>query len=183
MRQLSRGLSTEDDWKKHSKDEQARVVVLRLREMIGTFTYMQDKDIADIFAKEKKRIGAAIGYIDKELHKTPKQVKRNGKTVEYAPWQEQGLEIKWNKYMNEVFEKAKKKGTDYMTLHLGNLDDYWDSQEKRDEYKLEPTDDKDPKKMNKKKELEKIHKDMLDLLKKTREEWDKVKNWNKPAGW
>jgi hypothetical protein len=65
------------DWiEKKKKDppfDQARVVVQYLREMIGTFIYMQDDEVASIFAKEKNRIGLIIDAIDKQLYKTPRQ--------------------------------------------------------------------------------------------------------------
>ena len=83
--------------------------------------------------------------------------------------------------MDDVFEKAKKKATDYMALHLGDLGKEWDSQKKKDEYKSDPKDD--TKKKDEKKALEKIHKDMLALIDKTRKEWDKIKDWEKPANW
>jgi hypothetical protein len=154
-----------------------------LREMIGTLKYMQDKDVAESFGKEKKRIGAIIGYVDKELHKTPRLIQRarTREIVTSIPWKEQGLGKKWDKYMDEVFEKAKQKATNYMNLNLRNLNEEWDSQKKRDEYK--PRLGEDQVEKDKKKALEKTHKDMLVLIKQLREEWDKVKDWKKPTNW
>jgi hypothetical protein len=182
MKALVRGNSKDKRFKTLSADGQARIVVQRLRQVIGALKYMQEKDVAAIFAKEKNRIGEMIGYIDKELGKTPRLYTPRGKEeVSYAPWKEQGLGKKWDKYMDDVFEKAKKKATDFMKLHLDDLDKEWDSQKKKDEYKKDPKDDQ--KKKDEKKVLEKTHKDMLDSLSKTRKEWDKVKNWEKPANW
>jgi len=168
---------------KHTHFDQGIVVIKYLREMIGTVKYMQEKEVEQIFVKEKRRLGAMIDAIDKTLHKTPRQKTRNKdkSVVTFAPWKEQGLGGRWDKYMDEVFDTAKQRATDYMDLHLGNLERQWKSDEKTNEYKPEKNDDDTAK--SKKKELEKIQKDMLALIAKTQREWDKVKDWKKPDGW
>jgi hypothetical protein len=83
--------------------------------------------------------------------------------------------------MDGVFAQAKQRATEYMKLHLGNLEKEWKSDKKKNEFKAEKNDDDAAK--SKKKDLEKIQKDMLALISKTREEWDKVKDWKKPDGW
>jgi hypothetical protein len=183
MQALVEGKGKLKDKKDSSQYDQGVMVVKYLREMIGTVKYMQEKEIEDIFVKQKKRIGAMIGAIDQNLHKTPRQVTRrkDSSVVSYAAWKEQGLEDKWDRYMDGVFAKAKQRATEYMKLHLGNLEKEWKSDKKKNEFKAEKNDDDAAK--SKKKDLEKIQKDMLALISKTREEWDKVKDWKKPDGW
>jgi hypothetical protein len=187
MNNLVQGKTKYDKLKKGQKKpnqaDQGIMVIKYLREMIGTLKYMQEKEIASIFAKEKKRLGSMIDAIDKQLHSTPRKIKPRGypNGITYAPWQEQGLGAKWDTYMDDVFDRAKQRATDYMNLHLGNMEKEWDSQEKKDEYKADKKDDAAAK--DRKKELQKIHKDMLALINKTRKEWDKVKDWSKPDAW
>jgi chitinase len=159
---------------------------MSMRQVIGTLIYMQDKDIARSFANEKKRMGKMIGYIDKQLHVTPRQYftdatgQKSQRTA--IPWKEQGLEAKWDKYMDGVFDAAKDKATKFMTKYLAAMKKEWDSQAKRDEYKQDPKE-KDAAVKAQKEELEKRHKNILALIEKSEKEWDKVKGWPKPANW
>jgi hypothetical protein len=83
--------------------------------------------------------------------------------------------------MDWVFDRAKKRATDFMDLYLGKLEAEWDTQKKKDEYKADPKDDSKVK--NEKKRKETGHKELLANIEKARMEWNKVKNWQKPAGW
>jgi hypothetical protein len=172
--------------KTQSKDapsDQAITLIKYVREMIGVFIYMQEDDVAEIFAIEKHRMGAIIGAIDKELHKTPRKKldPTTNKLITYNSWQEQGLGDRWNSYMDDSFERAKKRGTDYVKVNLDKLGQEWNSQKKRDEFKIDRKDD--AKRKAEKRELEKTHRQILNLLEKTRKEWDKVKDWKKPKQW
>lgn len=150
--------------------------------MIGALIYMQQPEIEKIFANEKRRLGVMIGYIDENLHKTPKQGKdTNKKVVTFAPWQKQGLGPKWDTYMDQVFDNAKSKAAAYMELHLGNLKKEWTSPKKDNAYKADANDTQ--KEKDGKQRLKTIHKDMVTSINKAEEEWNKVKGWRKPPGW
>ncbi|CAN9377082.1 unnamed protein product [Alternaria sp. RS040] len=180
MKDLIEGRTKEKRFKNLSLDpaDQTRIAIQRLRETIGALRYMQDEKVAKIFADQKNRMGAIIGHIDRELHKTPPVYKDD---VEGHPWQEQKLEEKWNAYMDNVFSVAKQRATDYMKLNIGVLKDEWNSDKKKDEFKADSNDDQATK--DKKKGLKKTQEQTLALIKKLSDEWDKVKDWPKPKNW
>jgi len=127
-------------------------------------------------------MGAIIGHIDRNLHKTPRKYVPRGKDeITFTPWQEQDLETKWNKYMNDVFETAKKRATNYMDTWLEELKKEWNSQKKKDEFKADPKDTQ--KEKDEKKTKEEQQKKILALVETTRKEFDKVKDWKKPDNW
>ena len=142
---------------------------------------MQDKKTSKIFVDQKNRMGAMIGHIDRELHKTPRVYKGDKGDVEGHPWQEQKLEEKWNAYMDNVFSVAKQRAIDYMKLNIGVLKDEWNSDKKKNEFKADSNDDQAKK--DKKKGLKKTQEETLALIKKLSDEWDKVKDWQKPENW
>ncbi|USP75707.1 hypothetical protein yc1106_02981 [Curvularia clavata] len=182
MEDLIKGTSQEKKYKNLDAASQARVAVLNLRQTIGAFKYMQDEKVAKIFADQKNRMGAIIGYIDKELHKTPRIYYPPGRDAYSArPCVDQGLEQRWDKYMDGVFELAKKGATDYKELHLDNLNAAWNSQSKKDEYKENDKDDKATK--ERKEVLKQSHKEILGLIDKCQKEWNKVKDWKKLEHW
>ncbi|KAI4684264.1 hypothetical protein J4E81_009144 [Alternaria sp. BMP 2799] len=169
---------------KLSVNDQSRRAIQKMRPMIGALKYMQQDSIAEIFANQKNRIGAMIGYIDRELQKTPRQFadatkpKSQEDVIDALPWQEQGLEKKWDAYMDNVFAVAKQRATDFMTVNLDRLKDEWESSKKTEVPKNFKGDAQ--AKRNEKNTLEKTQKDMLVLIKKTQDEWDKVKDWAMP---
>lgn len=169
---------------KLSVNDQSRRAIQKMRPMIGALKYMQQDSIAEIFANQKNRIGAMIGYIDRELQKTPRQLadatkpKSQEDVIDALPWQEQGLEKKWDAYMDNVFAVAKQRATDFMTVNLDRLKDEWESSKKTEVPKNFKGDAQ--AKRNEKNTLEKTQKDMLALIKKTQDEWDKVKDWAMP---
>jgi hypothetical protein len=55
---------------------------------------MQDEKISKIFADQKNRMGAIIGHVDRELHKTPRVYRLPSGDLEAPSWQEQKLEEK-----------------------------------------------------------------------------------------
>ncbi|KAI4607220.1 hypothetical protein J4E83_009676 [Alternaria metachromatica] len=169
---------------KLSVSDQSRRAIQKMRPMIGALKYMQQDSIAEIFANQKNRIGAMIGYIDRELQKTPRRFadatkpKSQEYVIDALPWQEQGLEKKWDAYMDNVFAVAKQRATDFMTVNLDRLKDEWESSKKTEVPKNFKGDAQ--AKQNEKKKLEQTQKDMLALIKKTQDEWDKVKDWAMP---
>ncbi|KAI4915403.1 uncharacterized protein J4E92_009357 [Alternaria infectoria] len=169
---------------KLSVSDQSRRAIQKMRPMIGALKYMQQDSIAEIFANQKNRIGAMIGYIDRELQKTPRRFadatkpKSQEYVIDALPWQEQGLEKKWDAYMDNVFAVAKQRATDFMTVNLDRLKDEWESSKKTEVPKNFKGDAQ--AKRNEKNKLEKTQKDMLALIKKTHDEWDKVKDWAMP---
>ncbi|KAI4663275.1 uncharacterized protein J4E78_003686 [Alternaria triticimaculans] len=169
---------------KLSVNDQSRRAIQKMRPMIGALKYMQQDSIAEIFANQKNRIGAMIGYIDRELQKTPRQFadatkpKSQEDVIDALPWQEQGLEKKWDAYMDNVFAVAKQRATDFMTVNLDRLKDEWESSKKTEVPKNFKGDAQ--AKRNEKNTLEKTQKDMLALIKKAQDEWDKVKDWAMP---
>jgi hypothetical protein len=186
MQAFIEGQTTEKTYASLSHRDQSRIAIQKLRPMIGAFKYMQEKKIAKIFADQKNRIGAMIGHIDRNLHKTPRKFLpgRNSVRKEIVigrPWQAQGLEDKWNAYMDNVFAVAKQRATDFMELHLKSLKTEWESTKKTNEFKDDVKDNQAKK--DKKKELQQTQEDMLALIKKTRDEWEKVKDWKKPENW
>lgn len=83
MTNLIQGKTKESRYKFLGASEQTRITVRKMRQVTGTFMYMQDKDIAEIFAKEKNMIGEMMGYIDRELPRIPK-IMRDGPLC--TPW-------------------------------------------------------------------------------------------------
>ena len=186
MQALIEGRITERNYRSLSPRDQSRLAIQWLRPMTGAFKYMQEDTIAKTFANQKNRIGAMIGHIDRELHKTPRQYVPTRKNklkepVDALPWQEQGLEDKWDAYMDNVVAVAKKRAADFMELHLDSLKAEWESS-KKTEVSNDFVGNAQAKK-NKKEELEQEQKDMLALIKKAGNEWDKVKDWKKPTNW
>ncbi|KAI4681353.1 uncharacterized protein J4E84_007589 [Alternaria hordeiaustralica] len=186
MQALIEGRTTERNYRSLSPRDQSRLAIQRLRPMTGTFKYMQEDTIAKTFANQKNRIGAMIGHIDRELHRTPRQyvpTRFNNlkEPVDALPWQEQGLEDKWDAYMDNVVAVAKKRAADFMELHLDSLKAEWESS-KKTEVSKDFVGNAHAKE-NRKKELEQEQKDMLALIKKAGNEWDKVKDWKKPTNW
>ena len=178
MKALIEGRTEESRYTSLSPSDQSRKAIQKLRPMIGALRYMQEDEVAKIFSNQKNRMGAMIGYIDRELHKTPREFGRGTAAVVARPWQEQGLEKKWDAYMDNVFAVAKQRATDFMDPHLASLKAEWESSKK-----TEVSDDfqgDSQAKQTKKKELEQTKKDMLALIKKTKDEWDKVKDWEMP---
>lgn len=144
MKDLIEGRTKEKRFKNLNLDpaDQTRIAIQRLRETIGALTYMQDEKVAKIFADQKNRMGAMIGHIDRELHKTSPMYED---VVEGRPWQEQKLEEKWNAYMDNVSSVAKQRTTDYIKLNIRVLKDKWNSDKKKDEFKADSNDDQTKK--------------------------------------
>lgn len=177
MTRLIMGNTRESKFRKYDDATQARVAVKRLREITGTFMYMQDKTVAEIFAKEKNRMGKMIGHIDKTLPQTPKVA--DGQT--FTAWQTQDLETKWGTYMDGIFEHAKKRGADFMELNLKNPKKDWDSSKKKLAFR--PLAGDNQAIQDRKKALKTAHDEIIALIEKTEEEWERVKNWQKPPNW
>jgi hypothetical protein len=96
----------------------------------------------------------------------------------YTSWIPQGLGEKWDTYMDKVFERAKKRATNFMDTHIKDLKTEWDSQKKKDEFKVDANDDQ--KKKDKKKAKEDAHENAISLIEKVQNEWNKVKDWKNP---
>jgi hypothetical protein len=181
MKALIEGRTTEQRYASLNVNEQSRVAIRKLRPMIGALKYMQEDNIAKIFANQKNRIGAMIGHIDRELHKTPRKYDSGTGAVDAHPWQEQGLEDRWNVYMDSVFAVAKRRATEFMDLHLDSLEAEWKSPKKTNEFKDDVKDIQATK--DKKRKLKETQENMLALIEKTEDEWKKVKDWKKPQNW
>jgi hypothetical protein len=66
-------------------------------------------------------------------------------------------------------------------FNLGNSEQEWNPQKRKDEFRIDAKND--AKKKDETRVLEAILKDIVNLIDKTRREWDKVKNWEKPKDW
>lgn len=155
-----------------------RIAIQYLRNVVGVFKYMQEPKIEAIFVKEKKRMRDVIDGIDKTLPNHPVQITR-GSTRTYAPWQPQGLGVRWDTYMDGVFETAKKKGTDFVKDNLKRLNEEYTSPGAIARAKLDPSI-KDQKKIDEITEWAKLRSDIAGYIAKLEAEWDSIKDWKKP---
>lgn len=167
MKNLIQGKTKESRYKSLGAGEQTSIAVRKMRQVTGTFMYMQDKDIAKAFAKEKNRIEKMIGHIDRELPKTPRVIRSEQSCT---PWQTQDLEKKWGKYMDDVFDRAKQRGVDFMDFNLKALNQEQDSQRKTDEFKSDAKENKATQ--DRKQVLKSTHEGIIELIKKTDDAWD-----------
>ncbi|KAF2748764.1 hypothetical protein M011DRAFT_476143 [Sporormia fimetaria CBS 119925] len=141
---------------------------------------MQEDNIKSIFVKEKKRIGKVIGDIDNALPNHPRKDQIDSSTdyKTFEAWKPLGLEKKWHTYMDEVFVKAKSKGTDFVETNIQRLKDEFTDKKKIEEQKEKGTDTDDEKK--KKAEKRKQQEEMKKIIEKLEASWDSVKNWQRP---
>jgi len=140
-----------------------RMAIQSIRSVIGVFKYMQEPKVAEIFKAEKKRIGAVIEGIDKNLPKTPRMV--SDRT--YKPWKTLGLGAKWDSYMDEVFLNASTKGTKFVNDNIESLKAEYTSQAAKDKEKDNPG-------------WAELRKDIESYIQALEKEWEKSKDWKKP---
>lgn len=135
---------------------------------------MQEEDIKNIFVAEKTRIGAVLDGIDKSLPNHPRVIG----TKTFTPWKTQDMGAKWTKYMDGVFENAKKKGAKFVDENIDLLKKEYQSKDAKDRAK------DDSKKSNKERneiaEWGKLRKDIDDMIPKLEQAWKDAKDWKKP---
>jgi hypothetical protein len=111
----------------------------KLRYLIGARIYMRNPAIAEIFKKQKERMGDIIGKIDMELPYHPRVKKGVGKL---PAWKSHNLKNLWNQYMDERFRVANQRINHDMDTYLKLLFSEWqvapigpsDGKEKRELY-------------------------------------------------
>ena len=172
------------DGKEIEPSQQRREALQRVRSAVGVFKYMQEPRIKEIFKKEKIRMGAVIDGIDRTLPQYPRTVGRGTAARTFTPWQTQGLGTRWDTYMDEVFETAKKKGTKFVKDNLERLNNEFTSKEAKERATATPDPDLDEeeKKEEEKKTAEwaKLREDMAGDIEKLEAAWKAVPDWTKP---
>jgi hypothetical protein len=150
-----------------------RIAIQYLRNVVGVFKCMQEPKIEAIFVKEKQRMRHVIDGIDKTLPNHPVQITR-GNTRTYAPWQPQDLGVRWDTFMDGVFETAKNKGTDFVKDNLKRLNDEYTSPDAIARAKLDSSI-KDQKRIDEIAEWAKLRSDIAGYIAKLEAEWDSIK--------
>lgn len=97
---------------------EAAAQAMRAKYLLGAVKYMRSKTIEGYFAEQKKRIGTALDEIDNAL---PGVTPNGGMNA----WQKQDLKKKWDAYMDDAFDMAKKRTDNTMTFFLNNLQTKW----------------------------------------------------------
>lgn len=69
-----------------------------------------EESIEKIFVAEQIRLGAVLDGADKELPRTLRVVG----TKTFTSWKSLGMGAKWDEYMDDVFENAKKKSAEFV---------------------------------------------------------------------
>jgi arabinogalactan endo-1,4-beta-galactosidase len=105
---------------------------------------------------------------------------RTGTSRLYAPWTPLQLETKWNNYMDQVFQAAKDKGTNFIEVNIQRLKNEFTDPKKLAEQKEDPKDTQ--KKKDEKKAKRAQQAEMKVLIEKLEAAWNApgVKNWQKP---
>ena len=155
-----------------------RIAIQNLRAVVGVFKYMQEPKIEAIFKKEKIRMGAVIDGIDTELPNYPIQIVGGSKPRTFAPWTPLGLGAKWDTYMDETFETAKKKATDLMKVNLDRLHEEYTSVDVKNKAKDDTS--LSPSKRQEIAEWARLRSDIEGYILKLEAEWEAVKDWKKP---
>lgn len=99
--------------KKGQPHEQPRVAIQRMRDVVGVYLYMKEKNVSQIFIDQVDRIDAQIENIENALEKSPRtavrksnEPKPDGKfekrTVTFNKWVPQKLKEKWLAYMDDL---------------------------------------------------------------------------------
>ncbi|KAH7385735.1 hypothetical protein BKA66DRAFT_461898 [Pyrenochaeta sp. MPI-SDFR-AT-0127] len=168
--------------------EQPRVAIQRMRSVVGTFLYMKEKRVNDIFIAQVDRIGYQLENIENALAKNPRTVERkysepdeNGnykRVVTFRNWEPQKLKEKWFEYMDKVYEKANKKGQDFMRENLKRLNDEYNNGKLIKQADVDKERDKD--KQNELKVEKQLRDDMKDYISKLEAKWAAAKDWPKP---
>ncbi|KAJ4298083.1 hypothetical protein N0V90_005982 [Kalmusia sp. IMI 367209] len=101
--------------------DQAKTALLDLKYLMGARSYMRQPVIADIFSKQKNRIGEILDKLDKEL---PKH-RKIARSVEFELWKPQQLKSFWDEYMDERFNLANLRVNHDMDTYLAMLKKEW----------------------------------------------------------
>lgn len=164
--------------------EQPRIAIQRMRSLVGGYIYMNDKRVNTIFVNQVNRIGQKLENLEQALPKNPRKVTRGRKggpdhrVVTYDPWKYLDLEKKWYKYMDDIYDRANKKGQEFMNTNLKRLKEEYNDGKMLKQSEIDK--EKDPKRradLKAEKELREAMKVYIDKLDK---EWSKWKNWPKP---
>lgn len=163
--------------------EQPRVVIQRMRSVVGAYLYMTDKRVNTIFVNQVNRIGEQLERLEQALPKHPRVVKKGGRgqperIVTYSPWKYLNLQKKWYVHMDEVYNRADKKAQTFMETNLKRLKDEYSDGKMLKQSDVDKEKDKDKQKtLRLEKELREAMKPYIEKLEK---EWTKTKNWPKP---
>jgi hypothetical protein len=194
MGQLIKGTSKKTERDKETKKmvpkwpivhNQPRVAIQRMRSVVGTFLYLKEKKVNEIFIKQVDRIGAQLEIMEHALSKTPRTMKKGGRgtgedvrIVTFTAWTPLDLKKKWFEYMDVVYKQANEKGLEFMEKNTKRLkEEFTDAKKiKQKDVDDEKTQDAKDKKANEKK----LRDDMPGYIKSMEEAWKKAKDWPKP---
>jgi hypothetical protein len=145
--------------------------------------YLKEDKINKYFIAQVDRIGAQWEALERALAKTPRKVDRKndkGDTVpvEYSKWKYLDLRKKWFAYMDEVYERANKKGQKFMKVNIDRLKEEYTDAKKIDQKDVDK--EKDKKKQEDKAAWKALRDDMPAYITKLEAAWKKADTWNKP---
>lgn len=171
-------------WTKYGEPyPQPSVVMQRLRLLVGAYISLNDNRVNKIFFNQVNRIGNQLEILENALPKHPRvKIGTRGQPADppvvWEAWKPQKLKVKWFEYMDNVYEEANKKGSEFMEVNMRELKDkYKDS-------KMISHADIDKEKNADKKEDLKTEKNLRENMKvymtRLEAEWAKHENWAKP---
>jgi hypothetical protein len=128
------------------------VLAMKLRWLLGARTYHRNAWVAKTLGAQKKRIGKILGELDADA----------AFKAAVPTWQVQGLETRWNEYMDKHFTDAEARVKNVLDTYLPALEKKYPG--KVDPKKKGPNDD------------------VMKAIKALRTAWDKEKKstWSKP---
>jgi len=146
--------------------------------------YMKDKTVDDIFVAQVDRIGKQLELLENALAKNPrivtKKTNRVPRTVQFHNWVPQGLKEKWFVYMDVVYNRANKKGLDFMEDNLKRLNKEYPDKDKDKISQTEVDNEKDGKVKSGKAAERKLRQEMPGYIRNLEAAWSKAKDWPKP---
>lgn len=101
----------------------ARKALMKLKYAMGVRKYLRNPKIAEIFEKQKIRMGDMLGKIDRELANHPREDRST--PSRFQAWQTRDLQKWWDEYMNEKFNTASGRLDNDMTKYLPMFDTEW----------------------------------------------------------
>jgi chitinase len=110
---------------------------MAMRELVGSLEYHRDPAIAALLRRQKERVGTMFHQLDTQYLPQNARVS-NG--VTFTAWQPQGLERRWNEFMNNKFYLALTKTMKVLNSWLSVMQENWATQALRDGATAQPGD-------------------------------------------
>jgi hypothetical protein len=156
--------------------------------VVGTYLYLKEKRVDDIFIAQVDRIGAQLEHIKNALVEHPIIVQKQSAepndqdiyeerdvTLRWGP---QMLRERWFTYMDGVYERASDKAQKFMTDNLKRLNDEYNDGIMVDQKDIDKEKDKTKQEEMKKEKL--LREDMKKNIPLLEAAWKDHKDWPKP---